>query len=199
MTLGERIRQARKKKGMTQKQLGEVSSTSETTVKQYERGVRQPRLDQLQRIAAALEVPVLYFTGEYPDIETAKEDMRRGKAERKILKNVYPIIEALYGKHETRLVEGQWMSMEVSVFGEGADAITIGEDDIEIITAAVEALTISLVENFKRPAEDRINEIREELSSDRTRDFVLGYTPDAPESTPPAREGTDTTPPTDAP
>lgn len=54
VTIGERIRLARKKRGMTQKQLGEASVTSETTVKQYERGVRQPRLEQLQRIAADL-------------------------------------------------------------------------------------------------------------------------------------------------
>lgn len=56
MTIGERIRQARKRAGLTQKQLGEVSGTSETTVKQYELGKRQPRIDQLQAIAAALEV-----------------------------------------------------------------------------------------------------------------------------------------------
>lgn len=61
MTIGERIRQARKTKGLTQKQLGELSNTSEGTVRQYERGVRQPRLEQLQRIAAALDVSVNFF------------------------------------------------------------------------------------------------------------------------------------------
>ena len=54
MTVGERIKQARKLKGLTQKQLGELSETSEITVRQYELGKRQPRLEQLQRIAAAL-------------------------------------------------------------------------------------------------------------------------------------------------
>lgn len=66
MTIGERIKVARKERRMTQKQLGAVSGTSETTVKQYERGVRQPRLDQLQRIADALDVPVGELLGTIP-------------------------------------------------------------------------------------------------------------------------------------
>lgn len=56
MTVGERIKQARKLKGLTQKQLGELSETSEITVRQYELGKRQPRLEQLRRIASALDV-----------------------------------------------------------------------------------------------------------------------------------------------
>lgn len=56
MTVGERIKRARKLKGLTQKQLGELSETSEITVRQYELGKRQPRLEQLRRIASALDV-----------------------------------------------------------------------------------------------------------------------------------------------
>lgn len=58
MTIGERIRQARKAKGFTQKHLGEMSGTSETTIKQYELGKRQPRIEQLKRVASALDVDV---------------------------------------------------------------------------------------------------------------------------------------------
>lgn len=58
MTIGERIKQVRKEKGLTQKRLGELSGTSEGTVRQYEIGKRQPRLEQLQRIAFALETTV---------------------------------------------------------------------------------------------------------------------------------------------
>jgi len=63
MTIGERIKQARKAKGFTQKQLGELSKTSEGTVRQYEIGKRQPRLEQLQAIAAALDVPLEALVG----------------------------------------------------------------------------------------------------------------------------------------
>lgn len=63
MTIGERIKLARKSKGLTQKKLGELSGTSEITVRQYELGKRQPRLEQLQRIASALGVSMLGLTG----------------------------------------------------------------------------------------------------------------------------------------
>ena len=54
MTIGEQIKFVRKSLGLTQKELGQFSNTSETTIKQYELGKRQPRIEQLQRIAYAL-------------------------------------------------------------------------------------------------------------------------------------------------
>lgn len=73
MAIGERIRQARKRAGLTQKQLGEISGTSETTVKQYELGKRQPRIEQLQAIATALEVPVWELMDRENSIKFKKE------------------------------------------------------------------------------------------------------------------------------
>lgn len=56
MTIGERIRTIRKAKGLTQKDLAVLSGTSEITVRQYETGKRQPRIEQLILIADALGV-----------------------------------------------------------------------------------------------------------------------------------------------
>ena len=56
MAIGETIREYRKKRNLTQKQLGELSGTSESTIKQYELGKRQPRIEQLKKIAEALGV-----------------------------------------------------------------------------------------------------------------------------------------------
>lgn len=58
MNIGERIREARNAKSLTQKQLGDLSGTSEITIRQYELGKRQPRLKQLSRIALALNISV---------------------------------------------------------------------------------------------------------------------------------------------
>lgn len=63
MTIGERIRSYRKAAGLTQKQLGDLSGTSETTIKQYEAGKRQPRIEQLQKIAPFLKVSVADLLG----------------------------------------------------------------------------------------------------------------------------------------
>ncbi len=58
MTIGKKIRELRKKAGLTQKELGRLSGTSETTIKQYELGKRQPRMEQLQKVATALNIQV---------------------------------------------------------------------------------------------------------------------------------------------
>lgn len=59
MTIGDQIKNYRKKAGYTQKELGELSNTSERTIQQYEGGKRQPRLEQLQKIAKALDIPMV--------------------------------------------------------------------------------------------------------------------------------------------
>ena len=56
MTIGERIRASRKERGFSQKELGEMLGVSGAMIGQYETGQRKPRLDTLQRIAAALDV-----------------------------------------------------------------------------------------------------------------------------------------------
>ena len=58
MEIGKIIKEQRKKAKLTQKKLGELSKTSETTIKQYESGKRQPKIEQLQRIARVLGIDV---------------------------------------------------------------------------------------------------------------------------------------------
>ena len=58
MTIGEQIKAMRKKAGYTQKELAEKSGVAMVSIQQYERGVRSPRIEQLQRIAKALNISV---------------------------------------------------------------------------------------------------------------------------------------------
>ncbi len=57
MTVGERIREYRKQAGLTQKELGDRLGVSNVHIGQYERGLRNPRLPQLKKIADALDIP----------------------------------------------------------------------------------------------------------------------------------------------
>lgn len=63
LTVGEKIRQYRKAKGLTQKELGKLSDTAETTIRQYEGGKRTPRIEQIEKIAKALELNPNDLTG----------------------------------------------------------------------------------------------------------------------------------------
>ena len=60
MTVGERIKYARKMRGLTQKELGLRigfdENTADVRVAQYESGTRTPKLDMLTKIADILDV-----------------------------------------------------------------------------------------------------------------------------------------------
>ena len=57
-TTGERIREARKVKGWSQFKLGEALGVSQQMIAQFENSKKSPKVETLERIAAALEIPV---------------------------------------------------------------------------------------------------------------------------------------------
>lgn len=63
MTVGEKIRDIRVEKGMTQKELGEALGVSVQTISAYESGRRRPKVETLSRFADALDVPYSDFFG----------------------------------------------------------------------------------------------------------------------------------------
>ena len=65
MTEGEHIRAARKKAKLTQKELAEKSGLATITIQQYERNLREPRLENIKKIATALDVSVDSLFGDY--------------------------------------------------------------------------------------------------------------------------------------
>lgn len=56
MTTGEKIKHFRKKVGMTQVQLSEVTGINLTTIKRYETDIIEPKLININKIAEALDV-----------------------------------------------------------------------------------------------------------------------------------------------
>lgn len=56
MTTGELIKLARKGKNMSQKELAEKIGVSASMIGQYENGLRNPKVDTIQRIACALGI-----------------------------------------------------------------------------------------------------------------------------------------------
>lgn len=63
MEIGEKIKELRKEKGLTQKKLGELCGMADTTIRQYELGIRNPKIKTLEKIATALDVNVQYLIG----------------------------------------------------------------------------------------------------------------------------------------
>lgn len=63
VTTGERIKEARKKAGMTQKELAEKLGIPYQGVGQWENGLRNPKIETLIKIANALGVTAAYLDG----------------------------------------------------------------------------------------------------------------------------------------
>ena len=68
-----RIRELRKARGLTMKQLGAVVELAESTISQYETGKRQPDNETLLRLGEFFGVPVDYILGN--DMPKAEEQM----------------------------------------------------------------------------------------------------------------------------
>lgn len=58
MNTGEKIKILRIKKGLTQKQLGEMCGMADSAIRRYESERANPKLPTLQKIAVALNVPI---------------------------------------------------------------------------------------------------------------------------------------------
>ncbi len=64
MTLGEHITQLRKKKGLSQNDLGKAVGTSGDIIGRYERDEVKPSIEVVIKIADTLEVSIDYLVGK---------------------------------------------------------------------------------------------------------------------------------------
>lgn len=55
MPTGSRIKEIRKQKGLTQKQLGDLCGMADSAIRRYENGKANPKIETLQKIATALK------------------------------------------------------------------------------------------------------------------------------------------------
>lgn len=62
--IGERIKEFRKRQGLTQRELAARIGTTQQNLAQYENGKRRPKPETVQRIAKALDIPETFLTRE---------------------------------------------------------------------------------------------------------------------------------------
>lgn len=74
MDSGDRIRAARSARGLSQSRLAELSGVAAVSIRSYETHKRFPKLDQIKKLAAALEVSAEYLLGntDEPDPPAGK-------------------------------------------------------------------------------------------------------------------------------
>lgn len=84
MNTGEKIKFRRIELKMTQKKLAELSGISESAIRKYEKGERIPKVEQLQKLANALNLSSLVFL-EYEDMVEKKTNNNRTTLERALI------------------------------------------------------------------------------------------------------------------
>lgn len=70
MDIGERIREIRKDKKMTQRELAALTGVAENTIRQYELHLRRPKVEQLKSIARVFDCSLDYLTGADERLES---------------------------------------------------------------------------------------------------------------------------------
>ncbi|MGG7176223.1 helix-turn-helix domain-containing protein [Clostridium paraputrificum] len=78
MTIGDKIKQIRKDRGLTQVQLAEIIELSDRTIQYYEGNKRVPSLELLKTISERLNVSILLLLeGEITTVDLLIELKRR--------------------------------------------------------------------------------------------------------------------------
>lgn len=80
--IGERLREIRRKLGITQGELASLVGVSETTVWNWENGRREPRSSEINKLAKVLGVSIAYLMGE---TDMDHENIKKG--------SIQPVIE----------------------------------------------------------------------------------------------------------
>jgi len=98
MDLSTKIKEARKKAGLTQKALGAKIGTSEAVIGQYEIGYRRPKYDTLQRISEVLGLEIGYFLTDWNDPGLYDEKLRAKRKKLVMLQEKLEEIQMLLGE-----------------------------------------------------------------------------------------------------
>nr|WP_206760926.1 helix-turn-helix transcriptional regulator [Vibrio vulnificus] len=61
IVVGKKIKEIRKKKALTIQELAEISGVSEGHISRLENGLKSPTISTLEKLANALDVPIVYF------------------------------------------------------------------------------------------------------------------------------------------
>lgn len=76
MNIGKKLRQIRKEKGLTQKELGELCCMSDSAIRRYELGIMNPKFETVEKLAKALDVKVMDLVDYLTEDETPEEPVK---------------------------------------------------------------------------------------------------------------------------
>jgi transcriptional regulator with XRE-family HTH domain len=100
MNAASALKAARRRAGLTQRELAARAGTSQATLSAYENGRKQPSLETLDRLLAATGSRLTVTAAERPVIRLSERELTRAG---RTLVEVMGLADALPARHERRL------------------------------------------------------------------------------------------------
>ncbi len=153
MTLGERIKELRSKKGLTQEELGKLIGISGVAIMRYEKGQREPDIKTIEKLALKLGVSPLQLMGwEFSEVLDIEVNSIQG---------VIAVIKEIYGTVE--LVEDVLAEKSYSywLIGTPPNQFVLHEKDMDTIYEMTKSAIPPIVERMKdiRCIDDIVNDL----------------------------------------
>ena len=141
MTIGRTIRALRKKKGLTQAQLGALCGISGGTIGSYENGITIPKRRVVEKIARALDVPAgRIMDSAAPSFSAGNEAVSGSDA--LLYDGVLAVLKELYGMVEGRVILGEnGARKKYYLIRQIPGDFVLYEDDIAAIVRSTKAST----------------------------------------------------------
>ena len=149
MTIGKRIQAARRKRGLTQKELAAKLGLATGSIQQYELGKRQPRIEQLQAIASALGIHVYDLMAPGQIMQQTDGGGVDGLDEETQYKGIVDMLIELYGAFEEKSIASQAGCGCYYLVGKGENQFILEYDDLEKIISAAKASIPPIVDAVK--------------------------------------------------
>lgn len=174
MTVGKRIKEARKQAGLKQSELAEQLGVAVVTIGQYERDKRQPTLAQLRNIAGALNADIVYLISGQTSAEVEQGILFQKEAEAKY-----------YAK--SRFAEAEAWKDRLNEIGQDLRKLN-DEGQVEAVKRVKE---LTEIKKYQHPHEPSPLSAGIKVYGDGPAGSFLP----APQAPAEPKEGTDTTPP----
>lgn len=167
MPISENLKRLRKERRLTQKKLGELCGLAEITIRQYEGGKYQPKIETLEKMARVLGVPIQEIKediswDEYQDTEVWKNIDREVNS----VQGVIAVVAEIYGKVSYIEKEISGQSVSYWLVGRFPNQFVIHEKDMDALYEMTKNAIQPLVERMKdtRPEAEIVQEILAELN-----------------------------------
>lgn len=135
--VGEKIRSVRQKANLTQEELARKAGIATITLRQYENGKRQPKIEPLKKIASVFDMSVSDFIDGVTD---SSEHLKREQSE----------VEFARKRWETGI-----MRQAIDEYGANAQLRQVLEECLELMLAIVKLERFQTHESWENVAEER--------------------------------------------